>query len=313
MTPEIDGGGGFHYFLYLPKSLRKGAKYPVVYLMDPGGGKPGTASRYQAGAERNRWIIAVSKESRNQLEPSNEPIDAMIKHVKASLPIDPERQYISGMSGGAREAFLASQRHKVIAGIIACGAGGSPGSGKQLVYGLCGSNCYNRTDMANSFRSIKSKGSLLRYFIGLHVWADAELCDDAITHLNGVFLAKNKAAYPAGDAWFSEQVGKLIAESETANPARAYMWACFMKDYGYQSPAATAALASLGKDPLNPLFVKGLTDVGDFAQKTFGEVSSSQWQADPKVSAACLREAKKFPGSFWEKVLTKMAEHAQKF
>ena len=217
------------------------------------------------------------------------------------------------MSGGTREAFLASQHHKDFVGIIACGAGGSLGSGKQLAYGLCGSNCFNRTDMANSFKDIDSRGFVLRYIVGLHDWANSELCDDAMTHLNGVFLAKHKSAYPADDAYFNEQVGKLIADSQTANPTRAYMCACFMRDYGYNNPTGTTAIASLGKDPMNVLFVKGLTGVSALAQKTFGQISASQWQADPKISAACLREAKKYPGSLWEEVLTKMAEDAQKF
>jgi hypothetical protein len=281
--------------------------------MDPSGGSAGTAGRYLPGAERNRWIIAVSKESSNQFGSSSGAIDAMIKHVEKILPIDPERKYVSGMSGGTREAFLASQRHKDLAGIIACGAGGSLGSARQLAYGLCGSNCFNRTDMANSFRKIKTKGSVLRYFVGRHDWASPELCDDAMTHLNGVFLAKHKSAYPADDAYFNEQVGKIITGNESSNPARAYMWACFMKDYGYNNAAASSAFASLGKEPQNALFVKGLTGVSEFAQKTFGNISGSQWQADPKISAACLREAKKYTGSLWEQVLTKMAEDAQQF
>jgi hypothetical protein len=312
-TGEIDCGGGFHCFLYFPASLRKGAKHPVVYIMDPGGGSPGIAGRYIPGAERNRWIIAVSKESRNKLEPSYEPTDAMIKHVREKLPIDHDRQYVSGMSGGSREAFLATQRHKDIAGIIACGAGGSLGSGRQLAYGLCGSNCFNRTDMANSFKQIKSKGSVLRYFIGRHDWASAELCDDAMTHLNGVFLAKHKSDYADDYACFNGQVGKIITENQSSNPNRAYMWACFIREYGYDNPAASSAIADLGKDPKNLLFVKGLTDVSEFAQKTFGQISVTQWQADPKVSAACLREATKYTGSIWENVLTKMAEDAQEF
>lgn len=313
VTGQIECGAESHYFLYLPQSLRKGAKHPVLFVMDPNGGSAGTAQRYLPGAERNRWIVAVSKESRNAVEGGEAAIEAMIKHVAETLPIDPDRQYFSGFSGGSREAFSASQRHKDFAGVLACGAGGSLGSGKQVSYGLCGSNCFNRTDMANSFRAIKSKGSLLRYFVGMHDWADARLCEDGMTHLNGVFLAKRKSGYPDDYAYFNEQVGKLISENESSDPTRAYMWASFMKDFDYDNPAATAAFATLAKDPLNVLFVKGLADVSGFAQKTFGEISGSQWQADPKVAAACLREAKKYPGSFWEKVLTKMAEDAQKF
>jgi hypothetical protein len=53
--------------------------------------------------------------------------------------------------------------------------------------------------------------------------------------------------------------------------------------------------------------------VNKFAQKTFGEISASQWQADPKIAAACKREALKYAGTPWEEILTKMADDAEKF
>ena len=53
------------YFAYLPKSFRKSRQYPVLYVMDPGGGKTGTVQRYVEAAERHGFIIAASKDSKN--------------------------------------------------------------------------------------------------------------------------------------------------------------------------------------------------------------------------------------------------------
>lgn len=312
-TNEIPCGGGFDYFLHLPKSLQKGAKHPVLFVMNPGGGGKDTVNRYLPGAERNRWIIAVSKQSKNGFEGSTSAVDAMIKHACDSLPIDRKRIYVSGFSGGSRMAWATSQKHKDIAGVIACGAGGGIGSAKQTVYGLCGSNCFNRTDMANAFKPLKGKDNILRYFVGQHAWAEAELCDDAITHLNGVFLLANRAKYPAEGAFYQQQVGSLIAECQSSSPLRATMWAAFLTDRGAADAAVTASYAALIKDPINKLYLKGLADVNKFAQKTFGEISASQWQADPKIAAACKREALKYAGTPWQEILTKMADDAEKF
>ncbi len=107
-------------------------------------------------------------------------------------------------------AYWAAQEEKKIAGVISCGAGGDIGGRKQVVYGLCGSNCFNRTDMANAFKKVSHKGAILRYFEGKHAWANKEMCDDAITHLNGVFLEANQSKYADEYKHYVYQVGELI-------------------------------------------------------------------------------------------------------
>jgi len=312
-TEEIPCGDDFSYFLYFPNSLRKGAKHPVLFVMNPGGGSGGDAERYRAGAERNRWIIAVSKQSSNGFDGSQNAVDSMIRQVTSKLPIDKKRMYVSGFSGGSRMAFATAGKNKDIAGVIACGAGGNLGSAKQVAYGLCGTNCFNRTDMANSFRGFKNKECVLRYFAGQHEWAGDELCDDAITHLNGVFVLANRAKYPDDCAFYIKQVNALIEGSAGTAPMRAYLWSSFLTSNGVKDLKLASVHATLGQDEKNKLHVKGLTDVSEFAQKSFGEISGSQWQADPKIAAACKKEAKKYAGTPWEDILSRMAEDAQKF
>ena len=64
---------------------------------------------------------------------------------------------------------------------------------------------------------------------------------------------------------------------------------------------------------LRPFSQLGLTDVRKFTEKIFGKINVSQWKADPKVASKCLKEAKKYVGTPWEEILTKMSEDAQKF
>jgi len=309
-TEAISCGDEFHYFLYLPKSLRKGAKHPVIFVMSPGGGSAADSDRYRPGAERNRWIIAVSQESQNGSEVYQRAVDSMIRHVTSTLPINPKRMYASGYSGGSRVAFSTAQTHKDLAGVIACAAGGNLGSAKQVVYGLSGTNCFNRTEMACFFRSYKSKDCVLRYFPGAHDWADEVLCDDAITHLNGVFLTENRTTYPDECAFYVQQVMALIGESSTAAPLRAYMWSSFLTKHSVKDPKLAAIHATLGQSEVNKLYVKGLADIQQFAEKAFAELPGSRNGSDPKASAACKKEAKKYAGTPWEDILNRLAGDA---
>ncbi len=313
-TAEISCGDEFSYFLHLPKSLLKGQRHPVLFVMSPGGGDPRVAQRYLQGAERNRWIVAVSKQSKNGFGGSGNAVLSMIGHVKDTLPVDEGRLYLSGFSGGSRVAFMISQVEKDIAGIIACGAGGEVGSPEQVVYGLCGTNCFNRKDMAHTFKhSVKHEGSLLRYFVALHAWGGAELCDDAITHLNGVFLAANKSKYPDQLADYQARVDELIAGEKRDSPMRAHMWTQFLADQKITTPASEAAHRELAASETSVGYVEGLQKVSEFAQEHFGDSPSSTWRSDPKVSAACRKEAEKYAGLPWSEILNKMAEDAQRF
>jgi dienelactone hydrolase len=312
-TEAISCGDEFNYFVYLPSSLRKGAKHPVLFVMSPGAGDKGTADRYKAGAERNRWILVTSKESKNGFDGSQKAIDSMLKHVTSKLPIDKKRMYATGFSGGARMAFQTSQVHKEIAGVIACGAGGGLGGPKQIAYGLCGTNCFNRTDMSASFARIDSKESVLRFFSGKHDWANAELCDDAITHLNGAYLFAHRSTHAAEWGFYVQQVRKLIEESTGTAPMRAFMWSSFLTSHGVNDAPLLTIHSTLGKDAANKLYMKGLGDIETFAKKTFGPLPVRVWQADPKASAACKSEAKKYAGTPWEEILTRLSEDAQSF
>jgi hypothetical protein len=312
ITSEISCGDEFTCYLYFPNSLRKGVKHPVLFVMSSGGGNEGVFRFYLPGAERNGWIIATSTQSRNGFEGSQKAVDSMIKYVTGKFPIDTQRMYVSGYSGGSRMAFDTACKNKNIAGVIACAAGGNLGSAKQIAYGLSGSNCFNRTDMANSFRGFKNRDCVLRFFPGLHDWASAELCDDAITHLNGVFLFANKANHKDDYAFYIQQVSALIEGNVTSAPTRAYLWSSFLTSHGVTDPKLVSTHATLGKVESNKLYVKGLTDIREFAEKSLGTLPARQWQADPKVAAACQKEAKKYAGTPWENVLERMSQDAVK-
>ena len=62
----IDTGEGAKYFLYLPKTLKKNQKAPLLFYTNSGGGNKANLNSITEGAELCGWIMAISVESKNQ-------------------------------------------------------------------------------------------------------------------------------------------------------------------------------------------------------------------------------------------------------
>ena len=57
----------------------------------------------------------------------------MMDHVMENFPIDRERVYLSGFSGGSRYSFYTASKNDVT-GIIACGAGARVATRTETVF-----------------------------------------------------------------------------------------------------------------------------------------------------------------------------------
>jgi polyhydroxybutyrate depolymerase len=117
------------YRLYVPASVREsGKRAPLLFAfhgfridnMD----RMAAYTQLEATAEKHGFIIVFpnGRETRWRLRfEGNEDIaffDALFKHLKATLPVDDRRIYLTGMSNGAYFInLLASQRSTVIAAI----------------------------------------------------------------------------------------------------------------------------------------------------------------------------------------------------
>ncbi len=240
VTDEIKCGNRerWSYHLYLPSFFNPTREWPVLFVMSPGGGSPGTLNRYVNGAEKNGWMLAVSRQSKNGFDKSEEAVLAMIEDVRAKHPVDEDRMYSSGFSGGARMAFVVAKQLKrePLAGVLACGAGGNPASVDRgtVVYGLSGTNCFNRWDMACTHEKLRNDDSRLWFFPGNHEWANAELIFDGMCWLNGCYLkdARTSNANAKKEKYrytmmMLEHIRGLIED----NPERAYRLARFMDDF----------------------------------------------------------------------------------
>lgn len=138
--------GDSSYFLYLPTTLVEDRQAPLLFFTGPGGGTANICKNFSQAAELNGCIIGVSKESRNGID-SESFIEANIKHLLATLPIDPKRVYSAGVSGGGIRA-LRNNHIFDGAGVIPIVAHGiiEPLPSKKSDYHfISGATDYNRT------------------------------------------------------------------------------------------------------------------------------------------------------------------------
>src|SRR5216117_1396820 len=90
------------YALYLPSSFSATRKWPIIYVFDPFARGEDATKIVQAAAERFGYIVAASNNSRNGAAgASREAAQSMWQDTHQRLPLDPNRQYFAGLSGGA--------------------------------------------------------------------------------------------------------------------------------------------------------------------------------------------------------------------
>ncbi len=268
------------YVLYLPKAFDLGRKWPVLYIMMPTGGHADQLNRYIQGAELCGWCLAISVQSQNGFDKSEEAVLAMVDDVQERLPIDVRRRYGSGDSGGARMTFwLAGGLKKPpFAGIIPVIAGSTSSSDKlardTTIYGLDGCNDYNRYDMANAYWLNRNGLSRLRYVPGGHGGDFGDTTTDAMIWLNSCYLL-NVSADPdrrlaTERLAFIERVRGEIERMKASNPERAYEWALALTQSDKPTPdlqTAKTLLQSLLTIPRVSLYVAGLVDLDKFVKK----------------------------------------------
>lgn len=123
------------YYLYIPKGLEKGKKYPGViayhgFESDPGGFRwlispDKLAEEYKyilvyPGAENKSWNAGRGFGSRNKASDDLSFASALVDVVLARHPVDPKRVYAMGFSNGAQMVALMICRmpHKLAAGAM---------------------------------------------------------------------------------------------------------------------------------------------------------------------------------------------------
>lgn len=304
--PEVKTADGkWSYLLYLPKRFNMNRKWPVIFLMSPGGGNPGDVKRYMPGAEENGFILAMSKESQNAFAQSTDAIKGMVDDVLARLPVDPTRVCSGGFSGGSFLSFYVAEylRNKQFLGVLACGAGRTGNanpdsiSSDTIIYGLCGARCFNRWNMAVSIEQAKSRSKVLKFFPGGHNWASPRMLADGMTYINSLYLLKRGEANDDLREDKERLIGILldkVVQNTTTNPEYASDMAQYLQQFKLQEPAAgqlARCMSALNSNKKVEQYGEAKKALQALVRSSFsrGVPASFHNRSDPAASKAAMK------------------------
>jgi len=171
------------YALYLPSTYSAQPTWRLLLAFHPAGRGRQMVEKYQAAAEQYGYIVAASNNARNgPWIVSTTAAQAMAADVSRRFAFDPQRVYLTGMSGGARVALgVASDKH--VAGVIASSAG-YPNSERRktapfAIFGTAGTEDFNYIEMRALDRTLTSP-HFLRIFTGGHTLPPDDVALEAI-------------------------------------------------------------------------------------------------------------------------------------
>jgi len=184
----------FTYSLYLPSKAIPGTSqtWPVIIAFDPHGSGLTPVRKYRELAEKCGYILAGSNNSKNGQTASETEniVHSLILDFLSRYPIDTNRIYVAGFSGGSRVASLAALTHKEIKGVIGCGAG-FPGwnqlpAQKFDYFGCVGLADFNLNEMVRLDTSLQKMHfrHCLVTFDGPHEWPPMEIMEKGFLWLS---------------------------------------------------------------------------------------------------------------------------------
>ncbi len=161
------------FALYLPKSFEVTKKWPVIFVFDMQGRGKQVTSMLASAAEKEGYVVAASNSVNDSLSISKNVLVAsrVMSRVSELLPVDANRIYTAGFSGGARLASVLPSFISNIAGVMSCGAAITnvevlnPRKPFHFI-GIVGVQDYNYSEMLNSekvLNRMKFPNQLLAY------------------------------------------------------------------------------------------------------------------------------------------------------
>jgi len=130
---------GSQYILYIPSGIEESKRYPLVLTLSPGGDAQGMIQTWKVAAEKFKWLILASKESRNGIDMKQMAgkLVNLVQQVSFSYPVEKDKVIASGFSGGGMLAhYLIMYYPKVFSAIVVntCMISENYSSGKTYYY-----------------------------------------------------------------------------------------------------------------------------------------------------------------------------------
>lgn len=300
------------FALYMPTSYKVGEKLPALILFDPHGDALFPINRYKDLADKHHFILVGSNDSKNGngKEQTAHIIQLMAKSAFALLPVDSNRLYAGGFSGGGRIASLLAFSQSGIQGLVTCGAGFPIYEWNQsvpsVVCAIANDGDMNLPEINNLKSSDPVKAGRLLIFRnkGKHEWPSASVfeevflafnayaCRDQILNLskeeknalNADYLAidKNKIydANPIYKAFFYERWIKAMDGVANVEDIKKKYIAI------KSSPALQSAMSN------EQLLIKQETDIKDNYYKAMGSRDTIWWKSEMEKLGQSIASSK---------------------
>jgi len=121
----IKASEGSSYYIYLPSTMVKDEKAPLLFWTGHHEGKSNTLEWMQRGAELTGMALAVSVESKSDDEDTHlknlEHTKDCLKHISFNLPIETKWVFFAGNDRGGASAFFNSDRFRCAGAYIVNG------------------------------------------------------------------------------------------------------------------------------------------------------------------------------------------------
>ncbi len=206
--------------------------FPVMIAFDPHGDGVLPLTKYKDLAEKYGYILIGSNDSQNGQ--AGEVTDGIIRGLLAEIhtvyPIDTNRIYVAGFSGGSRVAAMAAMSHKEVKGVIGCGAG-FPGGNQPPLYkfdyfGIAGTADFNMNEMLQLDGVLTQLG--MRHFIatfpGPHAWPTSSVMEEGfqwltLNAMRDGTLQRDDAVIAAIMGGFDARIARLKSENYLVSAA----------------------------------------------------------------------------------------------
>ncbi|UOB16772.1 alpha/beta hydrolase [Abyssalbus ytuae] len=167
------------FTLYLPENFSTNREWPVIFAFDPGGrGKEAVLSMAEAAEEYHYVVVASNAIKNGPYQPNLKKAAELMNHIIKALPVDAQRIYLAGFSGGSRLASAIALLSHDIKGVIACGAGLNnnfdffPNKKTFAYIGIAGNEDFNYLEVKNTVAFLQKSKYDAEFipFNGEHTW-----------------------------------------------------------------------------------------------------------------------------------------------
>jgi dienelactone hydrolase len=211
------------YALYLPSGYSPEKAYPVVFAFDPHGTGKLPVSNYKELAEKYKFILAGSNNSKNGVpwDDIQKIANTFFADVQVRCNVNSQRIYLLGFSGGARIANSITINNGSITGAICCGAA-APASAttnprsNYFFMAITGNADFNYTEI-RKYDKVDLAGHPVKHallvFDGKHEWPPLATMNEAFLWMELNEMRKN-ASYK-NDSLVSNAILAASTQLET--------------------------------------------------------------------------------------------------